>query len=285
MTNEQIALRIKAGENTADNMLVLYENMRGAIYKLARRYSGYAELEDLTQEGYLALCRAVELYEPGDCSFFSYAYKCIMSHMLRYIQNNSNFPAHMWERVRKYNRLCDAFKKEFNRKPIIAEISYYLGINDQQSREVVKMAYAENNASLESPVVSGDEEIALGDTLKAQEDVENSVIDNLHDEHLKEQLWLIVDSLEGKQPEVIRGRYQEQKTRQEIADTMNVEYYRIRDIEEKALRTLRTSKRRELVPLLDDATIAVAYRNVGSGTFNRTWTSSTENAVLKMLKK
>ena len=283
MTNEQIVLRIKAGENAADNMLALYENMRGAIYKLARRYFGYAELADLTQEGYLALCRAVELYEPGECSFFSYAYKCIMSHMLRYIQNNSNFPAHMWERVRKYKRLCDMFKAEFNRKPKIAEISYYLGINDQQSREVVKMAYVENNASLESTVVSDDEEIALGDTLKAPEDVENSVIDNLYEEQLKNRLWGIVDSLTGNQPEVIRGRYQEQKTRQEMADLMNVTYSKVRDIENKALRELRTSKKRELMPLLDDNTIAIAYRNVGSGTFNRTWTSSTELAAFELL--
>lgn len=283
MTNEQIVLRIKAGENAADNMMALYENVRGAIYKLARRYSEYAELADLTQEGYLALCKAVELYEPGECSFFSYAYKCIMSHMLRYIQNNSNFPAHMWERVRKYNRLCDMFKKEFNRKPIIAEISYYLGINDQQSIEVVKMASTENNASLDSPVLSGDEEITICDTLKAPEDVENSVIDNLYEEQLKNRLWGIVDSLTGNQPEVIRGRYQEQKTRQEMADLMNVTYSKVRDIEKKALRELRTSKKRELMPLLDDTTIAIAYRNVGSGTFNRTWISSTELAAFELL--
>lgn len=283
MTNEQIVLRIKTRENIADNMLALYENMHGAIYKLAKRYSGYAELEDLTQEGYLALCKAVELYKPGHCSFFSYAYKCIKSYMLRYIQNSGNFPAHMWERVRKYNRLCDMFKKEFNRKPIIAEISYYLGINDQQSMEVIKMAYMENNASLDSSVLSDDEEIALGDTLEAPEDVENSVIDNLYEEQLKNRLWGIVDTLEGNQPEIIRGRYQEDKTRQEIADLMNVTYSKVRDIENKALRILRTSKRKELIPLLDEATTAIAYRNVGTGTFNRTWTSSTELAAFELL--
>lgn len=283
MTNEQIVLRIKTRENIADNMLALYENMHGAIYKLAKRYSGYAELEDLTQEGYLALCKAVELYKPGHCSFFSYAYKCIKSYMLRYIQNSGNFPAHMWERVRKYNRLCDMFKKEFNRKPIIAEISYYLGINDQQSMEIIKMAYMENNASLDNSVLSDDEEIALGDTLEAPEDVENSVIDNLYEEQLKNRLWGIVDTLEGNQPEIIRGRYQEDKTRQEIADLMNVTYSKVRDIENKALRILRTSKRKELIPLLDEATTAIAYRNVGTSTFNRTWTSSTELAAFELL--
>lgn len=283
MTNEQIVLRIKTRENIADNMLALYENMHGAIYKLAKRYSGYAELEDLAQEGYLALCKAVELYEPGQCSFFSYAYKCIKSYMLRYIQNNGNFPAHMWERVRKYNRLCDMFKKELNRKPQIAEISYYLGLSDQQSIEVIKMAYTENSTSLDSPVLSDDEEISLSDTLEAPEDIENSVIDNLYEEQLKNRLWGIVDTLEGKQPEVIRGRYQEDKTRQEIADMMGCTYGKIREIENKALRELRRAKKRELMPLLDDATIAIAYRNVGSGTFNRTWTSSTELAAFKLL--
>ena len=283
MTNEELVIKIKAGINISENMLELYENMHGAIYKQAKRYSGYAELEDLAQEGYLALCKAVELYKPGQCPFFSYAYKCIMGHMLRYIQNTGNFPVHMWERVRKYNCLCDMFEKEVNRKPLIAEISYYLGLNDQQSIEVVKMAYTEHNASLDSPIYTDDEEITLCDTLEALEDVEDSVIDNFYDRQLKNQLWCIVDTLEGNQPEIIRERYQSMKTRQEIADMMGCTYGKIRDIENKALRTLRTSKRRELIPLLDEATIAIAYRNVGVTTFNRTWTSSTELAAFELL--
>lgn len=55
MTNEELAIRIKAGIDTADNMLQLWEQTRRFIRRIASRYVGAAELEDLEQEGYLAL--------------------------------------------------------------------------------------------------------------------------------------------------------------------------------------------------------------------------------------
>ena len=43
ITNEQLVARIKAGENTAENMLQLWQQTKAYIYKVAKRYSGYAE--------------------------------------------------------------------------------------------------------------------------------------------------------------------------------------------------------------------------------------------------
>ena len=47
MTNEQLALRIKAGEDVADNMLQLYRQNMGIIKDYARKYRTMAEEEDL----------------------------------------------------------------------------------------------------------------------------------------------------------------------------------------------------------------------------------------------
>ena len=64
MENEELVARIKAGIDTADNMLALWEQNRGMIGKLARRYSAYADIEDLQQEGYLALYDAIDGFKP-----------------------------------------------------------------------------------------------------------------------------------------------------------------------------------------------------------------------------
>ena len=63
MDNEQLVARIRAGVDTADNMLILYEQNHGFIHKMALKYSGYAEIEDLKQEAYIGLCAAVEHYD------------------------------------------------------------------------------------------------------------------------------------------------------------------------------------------------------------------------------
>lgn len=40
MNNEQLAARIRAGENTAENMLELWQQNKGFIAKLAKKYRG-----------------------------------------------------------------------------------------------------------------------------------------------------------------------------------------------------------------------------------------------------
>lgn len=49
MTNEQLAIRIQAGIDVSDNMLQLWQQNRGFIYKLVNQYKTYAEEDDLEQ--------------------------------------------------------------------------------------------------------------------------------------------------------------------------------------------------------------------------------------------
>ena len=65
MTNEQLVIHIKAGEDVSGNMAQLWEQTRRFIHTIAARYQGQAEIEDLEQEGYLALCDAVDGYNPA----------------------------------------------------------------------------------------------------------------------------------------------------------------------------------------------------------------------------
>lgn len=51
MDNEQLVTRIRAGEDEAGNMLKLWQQNRGFIAKLARKYLAGAEMEDLEQGG------------------------------------------------------------------------------------------------------------------------------------------------------------------------------------------------------------------------------------------
>lgn len=74
MTNEQLVALIQAGEDVADNMLLLYNQIKPFIHTVALRYRSDAELEDLEQEGYLALYPAVDGYDPAaGCKFLTYA--------------------------------------------------------------------------------------------------------------------------------------------------------------------------------------------------------------------
>lgn len=63
MDNEQLVVRIQAGENVAENMLKLYNQNRGFLVVMAKKYQGIAEQEDLLQEGYIGLSEAVSRFD------------------------------------------------------------------------------------------------------------------------------------------------------------------------------------------------------------------------------
>ena len=69
MSNEQLVLRIKAGENVADNMLQLWQQNKKFVASIAKKYAAYEEIEDLIQQGYFGMCNAVNGYDPESGGF------------------------------------------------------------------------------------------------------------------------------------------------------------------------------------------------------------------------
>ena len=286
-SNEQLVARIKAGENTAENMAQLYEQVKGFIHSAAWKYRGYAEPEDLEQEGYLALYPAIDGYNPAaGCLFLTYAGRWINQHMVRYIQNSGTvrIPVHEQERIRQYWKMERKFISQLGRKPSDQEAAYYLRLTWQQVKALKESIEAGKVQSLDACYIE-DGETTLGDILPGTEDVEGNVLDEVDLCQLKAVLWAEVDRLPDKQPQVIRSLYQEGQTLKRTGDAVGVTLERVRVIRENALRELRKpSHSRKLRPFLPEAVESEAYRHNGVKEFNRTWDSSTERAAMDLLK-
>ena len=91
-TKEELAAGIRAGENVQESMAALYGQMKGFIHSVAWKYRGQGvELEDLAQEGFLALYDAAAGYDPNQgASFSTYGEKWIRARLARYIQANGS---------------------------------------------------------------------------------------------------------------------------------------------------------------------------------------------------
>lgn len=292
MTNEQLVIRIKAGENTADNMAQLYDQVKGFICSIAWRYKGQEELEDLEQEGYLALYDAIDGYDPDlGYKFLTYAEKWIKQRIQRYIAGNAcclRLSFHEQERLKKYKRLCDSYMKEYDREPSEWEAAAHLGLSIDQVMGIKRNACIASLGSLDAPVKGLEEDgITVGDGVPSHENMEEAVLDKVEHEELQTVLWDLVNQLPGRQPEVIKSRYQEGKTLEAISQRYGVSREVIRQDEAKALRKLRKPKRtRVLKPFLPEADRIYSMGITGNGVdrFNRTWTSSTERAALSALE-
>lgn len=289
MENEQLVIRIKAGIDAAENMLQLWQQNTGIIGKLAGRYSVLAEEEDLKQEGYLALCEAVDHYNPEACgSFMHYAIYWIKQRMLRYGYNNSMVKIAVNERVKlnQYKRFTDSFVQETGRKPGRWEICQGMDIDERRLAHLEKTLRMEKTGSLEAVIGGEDEDITVGDTIAAPDDVEGEVLQVVLQDELKTAIWLLVDKLPKKQRQVLQMRYKEGLTQGEIGIRIGTSHQGAAEHERKGLRELRKPRNaRILLPYLDRTPDTCYFLGCGITAFNHSWTSSTERVALDMYER
>lgn len=289
MTNEQLVARIRAGENVGENMAQLYEQMKRFIHTVAWKYRDSGMVEDLEQEGFLALYDAVDGYDEAQgVRFLTYAEYWIRQRISRYLQVNGSslrLPVHCQEKLQRYKRLCSSFQLERGREPSEREIARLMGLTLEQVREIKGNACMARVGSLDAPVkgLDGGEDITMGDLVPAEEDLEGDAVDRIEQEQLCAVLWECVDSLPGRQPAVIRQRYQGGMSLRAIGEAHGTTPEAVRQIHAKALRELRATRySNRLRPFLPESEqiYSIELHGNGVGKFNRTWASSTERAVL-----
>lgn len=291
MTNEQLVARIKAGEDVAENMAQLYDQVKKFIHAAALRYRGSEELEDLEQEGYLALYPAIDGYDPDQgVKFLTYANYHIKQRIRRYLQTSGScvrLPVHCREQIAKYNRFCASFMAEYGRMPTDFDSAACMGLTLEQIGDIKESARMARLGSLDGPVKGLDdgEGITVGDMIASDEDLEGDVVDRMESKQLCTVLWECVDTLPDRQPDIIRKRYRDNMTLESIGQVYGVSKDAIRQQERKALRALRKPKHsKRLRPYLPEAEIySMGLTGNGVGRFDRTWTSSTERAALKVM--
>lgn len=112
--NEKLALRMQAGDKNAAELLI--SQNEGYITKLAREYTPWCELEDLKQEGALALLDAAKQFKPTyGTKLLTYATPMIEAAMSDYAAQNSSslsVPASRYNQLRRVAYLCAERKDE-----------------------------------------------------------------------------------------------------------------------------------------------------------------------------
>lgn len=291
MTNEQLAARIQAGENVGNNMAILYDQVKDFIHAMAYKYHGQGELEDLEQEGFLALYDAIDHYEADQgVKFLTYASHWIRQRMQKYIQNTGSplrLSAGRQEAIRKYRKFCTEFQAEQGCKPTEAELCRSLWLTLEQLREIQYDACMTAVKSLDAPIkgAEGEEDTTLGELAASAADPCEELLDRLEQEELCSILWQCVDSLPGKQPDVIRSRYKDNLTMKQCGQFCGISEAEVRKQQLKALRSLRSGENaKKLRPFLPEDAWIYSGALIGNGVerFNHTWTSSTERIAMEL---
>ena len=106
--NEDLALRIQAGDKNAAERLI--SQNEGYLTELARAYTPWCELEDLKQEGALALLDAAERFDPAyGTKLLTYATPMIEAALSDYAAQHSSslsIPISRYNQLRRVAYLC-----------------------------------------------------------------------------------------------------------------------------------------------------------------------------------
>ena len=286
MSNEELVALIQIDQDREKHLEELYLNNIGIISEVAWKYSAYAEYEDLMQEAFIGILKAVELWRHDvGAKFVTYAYNWMCSTIQRYISDcgsSIRVPDKQRFLIIKYERTLQKALLDNPKGLSDKELSAYLRIDEGKVKQLKKDAQMLKLKSLDEPITNEDESLTIGDSVADNRNDIATIEEAINNEELADELWSIVDELEPLQAKTIRARYQDNLSYSKVAERLGETNDTIRYAESKAFRQLRRPhNKKKLQPFLsDDSIYSISVGCSGYGSFRATWTSAPERVAL-----
>ena len=245
----ELARKIRAGDRLALERLTK-ANLRFVV-SVSKQYQNQGlALPDLINEGNLGLIKAAERFdETRGFKFISYAVWWIRQSILQALAEQARIvrlPLNKIGNINKINRAFSELEQKFEREPSPEELSAVLDLPMDKVQNTMKMPG--KHVSMDAPLVQGEDSTLLdvlenGDSLGADA--------ALITESLQKEINRSLATLSEREQDVIKMFYgigiQHGLSLEEIGEKFDLTSERVRQIKEKAIKTLRQNSRNKLL--------------------------------------
>ena len=246
--NEEKTARLwklaKKGDEQAKSK-ILEMNLRLVIPTAKRFLRPGMDLMDLIEEGNLGLLQAIEKFEPKrGYQFSTYAVYWIEQYIRKYIEEQSGpikIPSHAWGNLKRWFRVWNELRESNGREPSLSEMAQALDLTARQVKSVMDTLNAAKGVDSLTAIVHEEEDMTLEDLIS--DDGKGNPHDVFSRQEDQKSIRQSMADLNERDRQIVIMRYglddNEPKTLGEVAEKLGLSRERVRQIEERAVNTLR----------------------------------------------